>query len=193
MPFFVNSALDTAVLEKAGLSSVGTFLAMTNNGEVNLVLAQRAVEEFHPPHVLAVFPRDPQVGRGTTPSKVNQAFLPDLMIKTWNQYLMDRDVKLGETILSQEHELGFQTAHIQALIHSGDLIPLLLEREGRLQIVPVGEIWQTGDRLIYLLYAPKPKLLKLLSGSSQPRLTLEKLPEIEDISLLTPALEPSLE
>lgn len=34
-----SSALDTGVLEEAGLSSVGTFLAMTNNGEVNYVLA----------------------------------------------------------------------------------------------------------------------------------------------------------
>jgi NhaP-type Na+/H+ or K+/H+ antiporter len=29
---FTNSALDTEVLEEAGLASVGTFLAMTNNG-----------------------------------------------------------------------------------------------------------------------------------------------------------------
>lgn len=45
----VSSALDTGVLEEAGLGSVGTFLAMTNNGEVNFVLAQRAAEEFNPP------------------------------------------------------------------------------------------------------------------------------------------------
>ena len=46
---FINSALDTEVLEKAGLSTAGTFLAMTNNGEVNAVVAQRALEEFQPP------------------------------------------------------------------------------------------------------------------------------------------------
>ncbi|MBD0392535.1 MAG: cation:proton antiporter, partial [Microcoleus sp. C1-bin4] len=39
---FLSSALDHSVLEEAGLESMGTFLAMTNNGEVNLVLAQRA-------------------------------------------------------------------------------------------------------------------------------------------------------
>jgi hypothetical protein len=113
---------------------------------------------------------------------VDQAFLPDLAIKTWNQYLSDRDVKLGETIFDPE-ALAFQTDHIQALIHSGELVPLLVEREQRLQVVSVAVEWQAGDRLIYLLHAPKPKLLKLLSGVSQPRLTVEKLPEVEEIKL----------
>lgn len=176
----ISSALDTTVLDAAGLSSIGTFLAMTHNGEVNLVVAQRAVEEFQPPRVLAVFPRDPEVS--PTHSKVDQAFLPDLAIKTWNQYLSDRDVKLGETIFDPE-ALAFQTDHIQALIHSGELVPLLVEREQRLQVVSVAVEWQAGDRLIYLLHAPKPKLLKLLSGVSQPRLTVEKLPEVEEIKL----------
>jgi NhaP-type Na+/H+ or K+/H+ antiporter len=56
---FQSSGLDIEVLEEAGLDSMGTFLAMTSNGEVNSVLAQRAAEEFKPPRVLAVFPRDP--------------------------------------------------------------------------------------------------------------------------------------
>jgi len=43
---FLSSGLDMEVLEEAGLASMGTFVAMTNNGEVNLVLAQRAAEEF---------------------------------------------------------------------------------------------------------------------------------------------------
>lgn len=47
---FLSSALDTEVLEEAGLESMGTFLTMTSNGEVNMVLAQRAMEEFEPPH-----------------------------------------------------------------------------------------------------------------------------------------------
>ncbi|MBC6421860.1 MAG: cation:proton antiporter [Hormoscilla sp. SP12CHS1] len=58
---FLSSAMDTQVLEEAGLESMGTFLAMTKNGEVNFVLAQRAAEEFDPPRVLAVFPKNPQL------------------------------------------------------------------------------------------------------------------------------------
>lgn len=188
IPFYLSSALDPEVLEEAGLSSMGTFIAMTSNGEVNFVLAQRAAEEFKPPRVLAVFPRDPLVNNGNSPTKISQAFLPELAIKTWNDYLADGRVKLGNTTLV-EPELEFQQAHLQALIRAGELVPLLLEREGRGQIVAANEEWIEGDRIIYLLHDPRPLLLKRLSGERpSSRLTIEKLPEVEEvpITLLTP-------
>jgi NhaP-type Na+/H+ or K+/H+ antiporter len=177
---FTNSALDTEVLEEAGLASVGTFLAMTNNGDVNLVLAQRAIEEFSPPRVLAIFPAEPQMNLS---AKIQPAFSGQMPLKLWNQYLMDDAVKLGETIFREEG-LEIQQTHVQAMIEAGTLLPVLLERENCLHICPADADWEVGDRLIYLLHDPKPKLLKLLSGSSQPRLTLEKLPEIEVIPVL---------
>ncbi|BAY64268.1 sodium/hydrogen exchanger [Calothrix brevissima NIES-22] len=177
-----SSALDTDVLEEAGLASMGTFLAMTSNGEVNFVLAQRAAEEFNPPRVLAVYPRDPQANNSAT-SKVNQAFVSDLAIKTWNEYLNDGRVKLGTTTLS-ELEFASQQDHIQEKIRTGILVPLLLEREQRLQVMPVNQEWEVGDRIIYLLHDPRPNLLKRLSGGSKStRLPLETLPEVEEVPL----------
>lgn len=187
LPVFQSSGLDPEVLAEAGIESMGTFIALTSNGEVNLVLAQRAVEEFQPPRVLAVFPQNNQ--NGNTKTKVNQAFINQLPIKTWNNYLNDGQVKLGKTVL-KEPELSFQLAHLQALIRSGELLPLLIEREGSLQIVKAVENWQLGDELIYLLHDPRPKLLKRLSGSNQSaRLTLEKLPEVEEIPIAAPLSE----
>lgn len=179
---FLSSGLDTRVLEEAGLASMGTFLAMTSNGEVNLVLAQRAAEEFAPPRVLAVFPRDGQTGNSNDRyTKVKQAFVSDLQIKTWNEYVNEGKVKLGETDLKEEG-FNFQQAHLQALIRSRELMPLLVERDDRLTIAQATEDWQIGDRIIYLLHDPRPKLLKLLSGASpSSRLTLEKLPEVEEV------------
>jgi NhaP-type Na+/H+ or K+/H+ antiporter len=175
-----SSALDTGVLEEAGLASMGTFLAMTNNGEVNFVLAQRAAEEFNPPRVLAVFPRDPQASTSGD-NKVDQAFVQDLGIKTWNEYLNSGRVKLGTTTLD-ESEFSSQQNRIQEKIRTGDLVPLLLEREKRLQIIPAGIDWQPGDRIIYLLHDPRSNLLKRLSGASQSTpLSLEKLPEVEQV------------
>ncbi|MDB9311521.1 cation:proton antiporter [Spirulina sp. CS-785/01] len=55
-----SSGLDPDVLEEVGTDSIGTFLAVTNNGEVNTVLAQHALEEFEPPRVLAVLPQTKQ-------------------------------------------------------------------------------------------------------------------------------------
>ncbi|MEH2291495.1 cation:proton antiporter [Nostoc sp.] len=177
-----SSGLDAAVLEEAGLGSMGTFLAMTSNGEVNFVLAQRAAEEFKPPRVLAVFPRDPQASISAS-NKVNQAFIPDLAIKTWNEYLNDGRVKLGTTTLD-ELEFSTQCDRIQEKIQTGVLIPLLVERAERLQVIPANQDWEIGDRIIYLLHDPRPSLLKRLSGATQSTpLSLEKLPEVEDLSL----------
>ncbi len=177
-----NSALDTEVLEEAGIASMGTFLAMTNNGEVNFVLAQRASEEFSPPRVLAVFPRDPQAPNSAN-VKVNQAFVSDLAVKTWNEYLSNGRVKLGTTTLN-EAEFSSQQEHIQEKIRSGVLVPLLLEREEHLQVMSVNQDWEVGDRIIYLLYDSRPNLLKLLSGASQSTaLALEKLPEVEEVPI----------
>ncbi|WP_017315081.1 cation:proton antiporter [Mastigocladopsis repens] len=186
-----SSALDTGVLEEAGLASMGTFLAMTSNGEVNFVLAQRATEEFNPPRVLAVFPRDPQATTSTNESQVNQAFIPDLPIKTWNEYVNDGRVKLGTTTLN-ESDFDLQQEHMQALIRDGELIPLLVEREEHLQVMPATEEWKVGDRIIYLLHDPRPHLLKRLSGGNQStRLALEKLPEVEEIPLAKSQLSTS--
>jgi len=193
IPVFLSSALDTEVLEKAGLASMGTFLAMTSNGEVNYVLAQRAAEEFKPPRVLAVFPRDPQASTLANKNKIYQAFIPDLPIKTWNEYLSDGRVKLGTTTL-KEPGFAFQQAHLQALMRAGELLPLLLEREDHFQIVPATEDWQPGDRMIYLLHDPRPMLLKRLSGDRQlTRLTLEKLPEVEEVPIQLLAVEVAVE
>lgn len=188
IPIFISSALDADVLERAGLGAIGTFLAMTSNGEVNRVIAQRAVEEFEPPRVLAIFPRDPETSAESNSIKIQQAFMPQMSLKTWNQYLTDTAVKLGETIL-QEADLAAQQAHVQTLIQNGELLPLLVERDDRLQVATAEESWQVGDRLIYLLHNPKPKLLKVLSGSGQARLTPEKLPEVENFPSLEPILE----
>ena len=184
-----SSGLDIEVLEEAGLDSMGTFLAMTSNGEVNSVLAQRAAEEFGPPRVLAVFPRDPQTTSPTNKTKVNQAFVPQLPIKAWNQYLNDGQVKLGTTVL-KEPGFAFQRAHLQALIRSGELLPLLVERESIFQVVPATENWQPGDQIIYLLHDPRPNLLKRLSGASPSSpLAIERLPEVEEVPISAPVSE----
>ncbi|MGH2415842.1 MAG: NAD-binding protein, partial [Microcystaceae cyanobacterium] len=183
LPVFQSSGLDPDVLEEAGIESMGTFMALTNNGEVNLVLAQRAIEEFQPPRVLAVFPHNAQGSQPTNKTKINPAFIEQFSIKTWNQYLNEGQVKLGKTTL-QESELSFQQAHLQALIRTGELLPLLVKRDQSLQVVKASEEWQIKDEIIYLLHDPRPQLLKRLSGgTTSSRLVLEKLPEVEEVPI----------
>ncbi|NES73819.1 MAG: sodium:proton antiporter, partial [Okeania sp. SIO2D1] len=183
---FQSSGLDPDALEEAGIESMGTFIALTSNGDVNLVLAQRAAEEFKPPRVLAVFPRTGESANKankTNKIKVGQAFIPQFPVKTWNKYINEGQVKLGRTNF-KEAGFSFQQAHFQALVRSGEVLPLLFRRRGVLQVVKASEEWQVGDEIIYLLHDPRPKLLKRLSGGTQSsRLALEKLPEVEEIPL----------
>ncbi len=102
---YQSSALDGDVLEEIGISSMGAFVALTTNGEVNLVLAQRVVEEFQPPKVMAFFEQGDQENTIANKSKISQAFGGGFSVKTWNQYLLDRQVKLGKTtITAQENK-----------------------------------------------------------------------------------------
>lgn len=189
---FESSALDTEVLAEAGIESMGTFLALTNNGEVNLVLAQRAVEEFQPPRVLAAFPKNSST-ENSNKTKVNQALIPQLQIKTWNSYIDDDQIKVGWTIL-KEPDFSFKLAHLKALIRAGEMLPLLVERNESLQVAVASEDWQIDDKIYFLIHDPRPKLLKRLSGGNQSsRLLLEKLPEVEEIPLADPIVELSSE
>jgi NhaP-type Na+/H+ or K+/H+ antiporter len=183
LPVVGDTAMDPEVLEKAGMDSIGTFLSMTTNGDVNLVLAERAVEEFDPPRVLAVFPPNAKSQK----TKAQQAFTYDLSLKTWNEYLSNENVKLIETTL-EDPGFNYQQTYLQALMDSGKLIPLLLERQGRLLVVQAGQYWQSGDRVICLLQSPQSKLMKRLSGGSQvstgrTQLNLERVPAVQEVPL----------
>ncbi|MEM7591452.1 MAG: NAD-binding protein, partial [Cyanobacteria bacterium P01_A01_bin.83] len=192
LPVFQSSALDTEVLAEAGIESMGTFLALTNNGEVNLVLAQRAAEEFQPPKVLAAFPQNSSTD-GNSKTKVSQAFISQLPVKTWNSYIDNDQIKLCRTILSKS-DLSFKSAHLKALIRAEEILPLLIKRGSNLQVPVAAQEWQAQDEIYYLIHDPRPKLLKRLSGGNQSsRLILEKLPEVEAITLAEPIPQASPE
>ncbi len=192
----ISSALDRAALEKAGLGTAGTFLAMTKNGEVNAVVAQRALEEFQPARVVAVVPQETSLGDLSSEgygegSKGAQT--PRLSLKQWNTYLRDGEVRLGETWLRAE-TLDLQQVNLAALVRSGDLLPLLVERTDTLRVALGQETWEAGDRILYLWHDSKPKLLKQLAGGIQPsRLRLEALPVVDTALLRPQAARPGVE
>ena len=71
-------------------------------------------------------------------------------------------------------------------MRSGELLPLLIKRQGNLQIVRSDEDWLAEDEIFYLLHDPRPNLLKRLSGGVQTsRLALATLPDVEEVPLVT--------
>jgi NhaP-type Na+/H+ or K+/H+ antiporter len=153
IPAFVSNGLDAKSLAEAGLDSVGTFVALTVNTDVNIVIAQLAAKEFNPPKVFAVYVKESESDRNGDP-EVQQAFSARVPIKTWNQYILQREVRVGEFLLIEE-ELEEQLNRFNTMFNAGILLPLLFERKGQLQIVSADMIWEKGDRILYLLYTPK--------------------------------------
>jgi Trk K+ transport system NAD-binding subunit len=100
IPALVSNGLDGKALAEAGLDSVGTFLAMTVNTDVNVVIAQLVAKEFKPTQVLAVYPRDADP-ESATENIVQQAFCDRVPIKTWNQYVTQKEVRVGEFRLTE--------------------------------------------------------------------------------------------
>ncbi len=163
---YLSSALDAELLDEAGLSSIGTFLALTTNGEVNSVVAERAAEEFQPPRVLAILPRsdaEPDLKPNGKGGKVTPT---PLAIKIWNTYLNDDAAEMNTTQLQAE-DFEKQKDRLNKLIAMGDLLPITLQRNGKLDVVLGPGTWQPGDTVTYLMHDPTPQLLKRLSGGKR--------------------------
>ncbi|MDV3350622.1 sodium:proton antiporter [Leptolyngbyaceae cyanobacterium CCMR0082] len=173
---YLSSALDAELLDEAGLSSIGTFLALTTNGEVNSVVAERAAEEFQPPRVLAVLPRSDKETEPKANGKGSKVRPTPLAIKTWNTYLKDDAAELKTTQLQNE-DFEKQREQLNKLITSGDLLPITVQRNGKLDVVLGQGTWQPGDTVTYLMHDPTPQLLRRLSGGKRTgRLVTDTLP-----------------
>ncbi len=164
---FVGSALNGEILEEAGLSSMGTFLAVTNNGEVNSVIAERAQEEFAPPRVLAVLPRleedDPAAKSVTNRGDLRTPRLP---VKQWNTYIADNAVDVGVYAFTEE-TIEAQREQVNKLIDAGDMVPLVIEVGDKIEVAMSERSWMAGSKLTYLLHDPTPQLIKRLSGGGR--------------------------
>jgi Trk K+ transport system NAD-binding subunit len=209
---FVNSALDIEVLEDAGIDAATTLLTITNNGDINAVVAQQAQEEFQLPRIVSVVPKeDTKEDKNTKKSSNKKAVsgqktaspranFPIVALKVWNSHLREGAVRLGETLLKAEGAL-MQRAHLRALMRSGNLIPLVVKRGDRMWVsLKEDEDWKAGDRIVYLLHESKPKLLQRLSGGSRPaRLNIETIRAVEEVPRPTrvtnasPPPDPSVE
>lgn len=175
-PAFISNGLDMKALAEAGLDSVGTFIALTVNPDVNLVVAQRVVEEFRPPRVFAVYIKEEEENS----REVQQAFGNRVPIKAWNQYISQQEVRLGSVTINNNlnGKIEPQLAQFNSAFVAGNLLPILVERKQRLQIVPADIIWESGDRIIYLLYTPK--IISSSQSNDLPELdvTIDIIPEI---------------
>lgn len=180
----VRSAIELEALEEVGLETVGTFLALTDNSDVNAVIAKQAAEEFSPPSVVADLVEE------SNSSAIALAFCSGFDAAVWNAYLREGSVRLGGT---QIQDSAAQQAHLKSLIESGHLLPLLVAQEQHLSVMTANLSLCPNDQLFYLYYDPKPKLLKRLSGRGQSLSAVETIADVETFPNLIPPVETAAE
>jgi NhaP-type Na+/H+ or K+/H+ antiporter len=167
--------LDLEELEAEGIATLSTFLALTNNPELNGILAQRAVDLFRP-NTVATFSQSALDGSdylGLAATGIQLAFASQVSLDGWSQALTKNDVQLVEVVLQSEN-FEAQQAELQGYVAAGHLLPLLIKREEHLQIIIVAEPWLVGDRITCLLNKASSSQVPTLSQSHS---TILPLPE----------------
>lgn len=148
----IATSIDLEELEAEGITTLTTFVALTSHPELNGVLAQQAMELFHPNTVALLSQSSAHVidRPDIAATGIKVAFVPQVDLQRWNQSLAAKDALLTEISLDGG-EFAAQQTELQSGIATGKLLPLLLERSGCYQIAIADEVWQIGDRLFYLL------------------------------------------
>ncbi len=167
--------MDLEELEAEGIATLSTFLALTNNPELNGILAQRAVELFRP-NTVATFSQsalNDSDHLSLAATGIQFAFAPQVSLDWWSQALTKNDVQLVEVVLQSEN-FESQQAELQGYVAAGHLLPLLIERGEHLQIMLVDESWLIGDRITCLLNKASRSKVPTLSQSHA---TILPLPE----------------
>lgn len=149
----ISSYLNLEEFEAEGISSSSTFLGLSNNPELNGILAQRASELFRPDliAILSQSPLDSGTDLSVIAPNIQIAFAPQIDLELWNQYLNQDQAQVIEIVLRSQTYTAQQT-ELQMLIGSGEFLPLLIERDQNLRIMLAKEVWQPSDRIVGLLH-----------------------------------------
>ncbi len=182
----ISQYLDLEELEAEGIASLNTFLVLTNNPELNGILAQRALELFRPDIVatLSQSPLNSGDDLSLAATGVRIAFAAQVSLDRWSQSIGANNVQLVEVVLQPEN-FASQQSELQACIAAGSLLPLLVEREQQLQILLVDELWQVGDRITCLLDKSLSSPVPTLSQSHSTILPLPDQVLLEPVLLQT--------
>ncbi|MEO0648725.1 MAG: hypothetical protein AAFZ17_21645, partial [Cyanobacteria bacterium J06650_10] len=67
-----------------------------------------------------------------------------------------------------EDALELEREQVNKLIKAGDMVPLIVEQPGKVEVTLDQIEWQAGSQLTYMLHDPTPQLIKRLSGARKP-------------------------
>jgi NhaP-type Na+/H+ or K+/H+ antiporter len=150
---FHGNALEEELLEQTDIDEAETLLAVTANSEVNVLVAQMAHDNFG---IRRAYPSIKNPERGANLK---------LLKRTGGKLAFGRPID----ILAWEYANG-QIDRIETAVHANwndkmvsalefpeEVLPILRIRGNSTEIVHADQVWQIGDRVIFLTNAPPEK------------------------------------
>ncbi len=161
----VGNCLERRVLESAGVDGARALVATTSNQEINLLAAQRAKEEYHVP---AVFPVLVETGRGAHAEMVDEiggdvAFGRQVDIPQWN-YDLGRGIAHVEERVVPE---GVRVGTMAEYAFPDGVLPLVMVRSGRAEVVHSQATWSAGDLVVFLVREGREEALDVFLEHEQ--------------------------
>jgi len=139
-----GNALDENVLEEACIGDAETLVAVTSNSEVNVLVSQLAADEFAFKRAYPVLSA-PEKGAGAktlAQSGIIMGFGKPLTVFDWEH----ADVRE----LTFEIPGTWTATPAASVALPPDIVPVLLLRGQSAEIVHAQQLWQSGDKVVFL-------------------------------------------
>lgn len=149
-----GNALEEEVLEQTEIEDAETLIAVTTNSEVNVLVSQLAHDNFG---IRLAYPSLKNPEKGASTKLLNRtggklAFGRSLDILTW-EYTSGKIYKID-----WEVPANWQNKMISDLVIPEPLIPIIRIRRSNTEVVHADQIWQPGDRVVFLSNLPSEKI-----------------------------------
>ena len=141
-----GNALEDETLENLHAEEVATMLAVTSNSEVNVLACQLAYDAFG---IKRAFPALGNPAKGANPKLLTQtggklAFGRFLTLTEW-EFSEKELVEVSWTVPK-----SWSPNPLSQLTIPADLLPVIRLHGNNIEMVHAGQIWQSGDSIIFL-------------------------------------------
>ncbi|HET9909971.1 MAG TPA: cation:proton antiporter, partial [Anaerolineales bacterium] len=155
---FHGNALEDELLEQTDIDEAETLLAVTPNSEVNVLVAQMAYDNFG---IRRAYPSIKNPERGANLRLLDRtggklAFGRPLDILAW-EYVTSHIDRIDMEVHS-----NWNGKMVLALKFPEQVIPILRIRGTSTEIVHANQVWQVGDRVIFLTNVSPEKVMSTL-------------------------------
>jgi len=156
-----GNALEDELLEQTDIDEAETLLAVTANSEVNVLVAQMAHDNFG---IRRAYPSIKNPERGANLKLLKRtggklAFGRPVDILAW-EYASGRIEKI-----EMEAPANWNNKVVAAFEFPDEIIPILSIRGNSTEVVHADQIWQVGDRVIFLTNTSPEKAASKLTTS----------------------------